>query len=152
MVQFSRVVGNIVINADQAMPEGGVIRLTVENLSVRDGQNLPLQPADYVRISIEDQGLGMDADTLSKIFDPYFTTRSQGSGLGLYAAYSIMKSHDGLITVESTPGTGSIASCGPVSGPGRRRRSRAGLRRWAGRQRNATQSWSAAGSPSWIVG
>ncbi len=105
--QFSRVVGNIVMNADQAMPEGGVIGVSAGNLTVSDGHGLPLQPADYVRISLEDQGVGMDAEILPKIFDPYFTTRSDGSGLGLYAAYSIIKGHDGLITVESTPGVGS---------------------------------------------
>ncbi len=107
-VQISRVVGNLVMNADQAMFRGGVITVTAENLTVKDEQGLPLKPGDYVRISIEDQGTGMDEEILPKIFDPYFTTRPEGSGLGLYAAHAIMMSHHGLITVESESGVGSI--------------------------------------------
>jgi len=101
------VIGNMVINADQAMPDGGLILIGAENVSVSPQDNLPLDAGAYVRITIEDHGRGIDEGTLPKVFDPYFTTKSEGSGLGLAAAYSIVKSHGGHITVESEPGAGA---------------------------------------------
>lgn len=106
-VQIGRVIGNMVINADQAMPDGGLILIGAENVSVSPLDNLPLETGPYVRISIEDHGQGIDDGILPKVFDPYFTTKSEGSGLGLAAAYSIVKSHGGHITVESEPGAGA---------------------------------------------
>lgn len=106
-VQIGRVIGNMVINADQAMPDGGTILIRAENVSISPDRNLPLEPGRYVRISIEDHGVGIDRRLLPKVFDPYFTTKSEGSGLGLAAAYSIVKSHGGHITAESEIGVGS---------------------------------------------
>lgn len=106
-VQIGRVIGNMVINADQAMPDGGLILIGAENVSVSPQQNLPLEPGHYVRISIEDHGQGIDERILPKVFDPYFTTKSEGSGLGLATAYSIVKGHGGHITVESELGMGT---------------------------------------------
>lgn len=108
--QFSQVLENLVINGDQAMPEGGTIKIRVSNYS-QDAQ-LPelLAGGKYVRIDIEDEGIGIAKDHLSRIFDPYFTTKKKGSGLGLATAYSIIRNHNGLITVDSEPGRGTIMS------------------------------------------
>ena len=108
--QISQVIGNIVINANQAMPEGGIVRITAENLMPEKIHEIPVKPGRYVRISIKDQGVGIAEKHLSKIFDPYFTTKQTGSGLGLATAYSIIKKHNGHISVESLPGAKTIFS------------------------------------------
>ncbi|RCK81204.1 MAG: PAS/PAC sensor hybrid histidine kinase [Candidatus Ozemobacter sibiricus] len=102
--QFGQVVDNLVLNARQAMPNGGTITIAGRNLP--RGAPLPtiLPPRDYVQIAITDHGSGIAPEHLSRIFDPFFSTKRLGSGLGLATAYSIMKRHDGLITVESEPG------------------------------------------------
>jgi len=105
--QISQVISNLIINAEQAMPGGGVITVRVENISVSDADGIALKDGKYLKLSIQDRGVGIPAKILPKIFDPYFTTKRKGSGLGLAAAYSIMKSHNGLITVESEPGIGT---------------------------------------------
>jgi PAS domain S-box-containing protein len=105
--QFNQVINNIMINASQAMPLGGTIKVTVENLIIEDRDNLPIKPGRYIGISITDQGIGIAEEYLSKIFDPYFTTKQEGSGLGLATTYSIIKRHDGHITVESQLGVGT---------------------------------------------
>ncbi|MFH1116147.1 MAG: PAS domain S-box protein [Pseudomonadota bacterium] len=106
-VQIGQVIGNLILNADQAMADGGIIRVAALNLDVSPGDGLPLSPGPYIRISVEDHGTGIPREILPKVFDPYFTTKSQGSGLGLATAYSIVKSHGGLITVESEPDKGT---------------------------------------------
>jgi len=105
--QISQVINNLVINADQSMPEGGIIQVQAENVAVHLQQNVPLPPGKYVRITIKDQGVGIPAKYLSKIFDPYFTTKQEGSGLGLATTYSIIKQHTGHIDVESEVGVGT---------------------------------------------
>jgi PAS domain S-box-containing protein len=102
--QISQVISNIVMNANQAMPEGGIIRITAENLKPEKIHEIPVKPRRYIRISIKDQGAGIAEKHLSKIFDPYFTTKNEGSGLGLATAYSIIKKHNGHISVDSLPG------------------------------------------------
>jgi len=99
--QISQVINNIVINANQAMPKGGIIQIAADNLIVEDRHGLPVKAGKYVRISIKDQGVGIAEKHLLNIFDPYFTTKHAGSGLGLATTYSIIKRHDGHITVES---------------------------------------------------
>ncbi|MBU4448427.1 MAG: response regulator, partial [Proteobacteria bacterium] len=99
--QISQVLHNLVINAIQAMPSGGMVRILGENLVVETGSELGLDAGRYVKISIQDEGIGMSADHLSKIFDPYFTTKQMGSGLGLATSYSIIKNHRGHMSVES---------------------------------------------------
>ena len=96
--QISQVLQNLVINAEQAMPEGGIIDVTVANDSILLPSDLPLKPGNYVRVTVTDQGIGIPQDHLSKIFDPYFTTKQKGSGLGLATTYSIMKHHEGHIS------------------------------------------------------
>jgi PAS domain S-box-containing protein len=105
--QISQVLQNLVINAEQAMPEGGVIEVTVENNSILSPSDLPLKPGNYVRVTVTDQGIGIPQDHLSKIFDPYFTTKQKGSGLGLATTYSIIKRHEGHISVSSALGQGA---------------------------------------------
>jgi PAS domain S-box-containing protein len=105
--QLSQVFQNLVINAVQAMPQGGAIRFRGGNLILRNPSELHLEPGRYVKIDVQDQGIGIPAAYLQNIFDPYFTTKQQGSGLGLAVAYSIIKSHQGHITVESAPGQGT---------------------------------------------
>jgi len=108
--QISQVVNNIIINADQAMPEGGIITVGAENYTVGEHDNLPLKKGQYVKISIRDTGSGIPPENISKIFDPYFSTKNEGSGLGLASSYSIIKNHGGHIGVDSTVGEGSIFS------------------------------------------
>ncbi len=105
--QISQVVQNLVLNADQAMPEGGVIRIDAENSVIASGHGLPLQPGKYVRISFQDQGIGIPEKHLIKIFDPYFSSKEKGRGLGLATAYSIIKRHGGHLTVESRLNVGT---------------------------------------------
>jgi CheY-like chemotaxis protein len=105
--QISQVINNVVINANQAMPSGGIIRIEADNQRVNDKQGFPIEPGRYIRISIIDQGVGIAERHLLDIFDPYFTTKQEGSGLGLTTTYSIINKHDGHITVESQLGVGT---------------------------------------------
>jgi len=111
--QIARVVSNIVINSDQAMPDGGVIALAAENVSVGSGSvaSLPgtrgLAPGRYVHIAIKDTGVGIPAKLLSRVFEPYFTTKQSGSGLGLSVSYSIIRQHGGHLHIESETGVGT---------------------------------------------
>lgn len=99
--QISQVISNIVINASQAMTNEGKITIKIENVDARKERGVPLNRGKYVKTTIEDEGIGIPKEYLSKIFDPYFTTKQTGSGLGLATSYSIVKNHGGLITVES---------------------------------------------------
>jgi PAS domain S-box-containing protein len=105
--QFCRVIQNLVINAQQAMPNGGRLRVTGANVTLGPDRAVPLPSGSYVRISIEDQGVGIPGEHLHKVFDPYFTTKQKGNGLGLATAYSIIKKHDGHIAVDSIVGKGT---------------------------------------------
>ena len=105
--QISEVLSNLIINADQAMPEGGVIEVKVENAVINLDEIPSLPEGRYVTISISDNGIGIPAKQLEKIFDPYFTTKQTGSGLGLTIVYSILRKHDGYITVDSEIGVGT---------------------------------------------
>lgn len=105
--QISQVVNNLVLNAVQAMPEGGAVYLTARNVPAGYGKDPRLGYKDHVLICIRDSGIGISPAYLQKIFDPYFTTKQRGSGLGLATCYSIVKNHDGVITVQSELGKGS---------------------------------------------
>jgi len=106
-VQISQVIHNLVINAVQAMPNGGNIYVAGENILIDDKASIPLSRGNYIKISLKDEGIGIPQDHLIKIFDPYFTTKQQGSGLGLSIAYSNIKNHGGLLTVEAEIGKGA---------------------------------------------
>jgi PAS domain S-box-containing protein len=102
--QISQVVANLVVNADQAMPNGGTLRVSCDNFTYHSdtAPNVPdLLPGDYIRIAIRDEGVGIPENCLKRIFDPYFTTKPKGNGLGLATTYSIIKNHNGLICVDS---------------------------------------------------
>ena len=103
--QISQVFHNILLNAKQAMPGGGVIDVRAENVVLRGDQEH--RSGAHVRISISDYGSGIAADILPRIFDPYFTTKPSGSGLGLATAYAIVSKHGGRLSVESTYGKGT---------------------------------------------
>ena len=106
--QISQVVNNLIINASQAMPDGGDIRIRMGNLYVRNAQIPALKLGDYVCIEVRDEGSGISPQNLKKIFDPYFTTKTKGNGLGLASSYSIITMHKGTITADSSIGKGSI--------------------------------------------
>ena len=105
--QLLQVFNNLIINADQAMPEGGTIKVRAENLKLDAGNGLQLPEGTYVKISIQDQGVGISEENLARIFDPFFTTKTKGTGLGLTTVYSIIKKHNGFIKVESKLGIGT---------------------------------------------
>jgi PAS domain S-box-containing protein len=105
--QIAQVVDNIVINAQQAMPDGGTIEISALNISFKENEHPPLAKGDYVKVSIKDFGVGIPKEILPRIFDPFFTTKSKGHGLGLATCYSIINRHGGCFNVESEPGKGS---------------------------------------------
>ncbi len=107
--QIGQVIDNLVINAKQAMPGGGTIHIAAENAVVEEGDDcrIPIVPGKYVKIVVSDEGAGIPQEHLSRIFDPYFTTKQAGTGLGLAVAYSIVKRHDGHIAVKSEVGSGT---------------------------------------------
>ena len=108
--QIGQVINNIVINAVQAMPDGGQLAIRCRNYTAhkRGGaQTLPLRPGRYVEIAIKDEGVGIPEAYIQQVFDPYFSTKQQGSGLGLATCYSIVSKHGGFIAVTSRVGRGS---------------------------------------------
>ena len=105
--QISQVINNLIINAIQAMPKGGTITICAKNAIVDRTCAVPLQDGTYVEIAIQDTGGGIPEEIIQNIFDPYFTTKSSGTGLGLTTSYSIIKQHDGCITVDSQHGSGT---------------------------------------------
>jgi signal transduction histidine kinase/ActR/RegA family two-component response regulator len=105
--QINQVLQNLIINAEQAMPDGGVIKIKSENITVAEDNLLQLNAGEYVKTAVEDQGTGIPRENISKVFDPYFTTKEAGSGLGLATSYSIIRTHGGHITVETELGAGS---------------------------------------------
>lgn len=105
--QISQVIENIIINAQQAMPAGGNIQLSAQNISLANKEHPELKAGNYVKISIKDSGIGIPKEIISRIFDPFFTTKIKGHGLGLATCYSIINRHGGFIDVESDSGRGS---------------------------------------------
>ncbi len=108
--QVSQVIGNLVVNAEQAMPDGGTVQVRCDNFTCSSEITSPtpdLAPGDYIRIQVRDEGVGIPTQYLKQIFDPYFTTKPKGNGLGLATTYSIVKNHHGLVTVESEQHCGS---------------------------------------------
>jgi PAS domain S-box-containing protein len=111
--QLVQVFSNILINAQQAMPHGGTIEIRAENAvetRKRWEYALRVEAGPYVRVSIADEGIGIPAEHLGRIFDPYFSTKQKGSGLGLATAHSIVKNHGGFLAVDSTLGRGTTVS------------------------------------------
>jgi len=105
--QVAQVIDNVVINAREAMPNGGVIRIFAKNLEVETTGNVVLKPGRYVEVSVADQGIGIAKEIINRIFEPFYTTKTKGHGLGLATCYSIMKRHGGYIDVMSEQGKGT---------------------------------------------
>ncbi len=107
--QINQVINNLVINAEQAMPRGGTITLLAGNVQMTSENRVgELAAGRYVKISVEDEGIGIPPENLPRIFDPYFTTKPEGHGLGLAGTYSIIHRHGGYISVESEVDAGTI--------------------------------------------
>jgi two-component system, cell cycle sensor histidine kinase and response regulator CckA len=105
--QISQVIHNLTLNAVQAMPAGGTLRLAAANITITDQLDLPLKEGDYVKVSVADQGVGMAPETIAKVFDPYFSTKAGGHGLGLSITHSIINKHGGYIEVSSQQDIGT---------------------------------------------
>jgi CheY-like chemotaxis protein len=108
--QISQVVHNITINAMQAMPNGGALVIQADNMWITKSHDpfpLQLPPGPYVHVTISDEGIGIAQDQVDRIFDPYFSTKAEGQGLGLASAYAIVQKHGGHISVESQANIGT---------------------------------------------
>ncbi len=108
--QITQVLYNIVLNAVQAMPEGGTIRVKGENISFTgniNGEHVPLPQGEYIKLSLTDEGTGIPEKLLGKIYEPFYSTKGEGSGLGLATSYHIIKNHGGYIQAESEVGKGT---------------------------------------------
>src|SRR5262249_18541171 len=105
--QIEQVINALILNAREAMPHGGRIRISACNIEMTDQSDVPLAPGRYVKVSLTDAGHGISPELASRIFDPYFTTKAVGSGLGLSISYSIIKKHGGLLHLETSSSEGS---------------------------------------------
>jgi PAS domain S-box-containing protein len=106
--QIEQVVNALIINAREAMPCGGTVQISASNVEIGAKSVLPIMPGRYVKIQVADNGCGIDPKLVTKIFDPYFTTKAAASGLGLSISYSVIKKHGGLLQLESSSPDGSV--------------------------------------------
>lgn len=113
--QFGQVIRNLVLNAREASPSGGTVHLRAENKALTSALMPELPAGNYVHISVTDQGTGIPAHTLPKVFDPYFSTKERGQqkgmGLGLTICHSVMQKHGGAIVIDSSPGNSTTVHC-----------------------------------------
>ena len=105
--QIRVVMQSLITNADEAILNGGTVRIEAESTIITKDQGLPLTPGNYVKIIVKDTGAGIPRDQIQKIFDPFYTTKKKNSGLGLATAFSIIRKHEGFVTVDSKVGFGS---------------------------------------------
>ncbi|HWY40611.1 MAG TPA: response regulator [Chthoniobacterales bacterium] len=108
--QIEQVVNALIINAREAMPNGGTVRVSARNVDVDADAGIAVTPGRYIKVRISDDGSGIDARSIARIFDPYFTTKPTASGLGLSIGYSVIKKHGGILLLESTSTNGSTFS------------------------------------------
>lgn len=110
--QIQQVLTNLIVNAGQAMPDGGAVQLAVHRTHARPPEGCDAAVGEYFRIDVEDEGQGISEESLRHVFEPFFTTKEvgEGTGLGLSIAYGIVQEHDGWIDVTSQPGEGSCFS------------------------------------------
>ena len=108
--QIGQVISNIVINAQQAMPDGGSISISAENVLIAENNPLAIPEGQYVKIAIKDEGYGIEENLLNRVFDPFFTTKQNGTGLGLATSFSIIRKHSGHLKVNTKAGEGSTFS------------------------------------------
>jgi signal transduction histidine kinase len=105
--QIQQVFSNLTINAIQATRDTGHLHVSLQNVNVSLDTIEGLEPGQYVKATVRDDGSGIEQKNLSRVFDPYFSTKPEGSGLGLATTYSIIVRHGGRISVESSPGEGT---------------------------------------------
>ena len=105
--QVEQVINALMINAREAMPNGGSVHVCAENVQIAEKSGLPLDPGRYIKVSIADHGPGVPFDLVAKIFDPYFTTKPSSTGLGLAISYSIIRKHGGFLHLESNSAAGA---------------------------------------------
>ncbi len=105
--QMSQVIENLVVNAKQAMPDGGVLRITACNVDVDEEMGLHLPLGRYLRMSFEDEGPGIPASDFPRLFDPFFSTKAGGTGLGLSIVHSVVRRHGGTVVVRSAASKGA---------------------------------------------
>ncbi len=116
--QMNQVINNLVVNGEQAMPGGGTLVIRAHNHQIHEFDfEFELPPGDYIRISVKDEGVGISTENLKRVFEPYFTTKPDGHGLGLAGVYSIINRHEGRISAKSEVGKGTtFAFCLPATG------------------------------------
>lgn len=106
--QIEQVVNALMLNAREAMPHGGTVRVRARNVVLEENANAVLSAGRYIKVSITDRGTGIAEELRNKIFDPYFTTKPTGTGLGLAISYSVVKKHGGLLLLENSSAEGSV--------------------------------------------
>ena len=105
--QMYSALRNMIKNAKESMPDGGILEIVMQNTVILEKMHLPLKNGSYVKISLKDHGIGMEREMFQKIFDPFFTTKEKATGIGLTTSFSIIRDHQGTIEVESEKGVGS---------------------------------------------
>ncbi len=116
--QLSQVINNLVINAQQAMPDGGKLSISCSNMEIGADELPTLNSGRYVKIAVQDEGIGIPKANINRIFDPYYSTKERGLGLGLTSSYSILKRHGGHIDVSSEVGAGTTFNLYVPAGEG----------------------------------
>lgn len=113
--QFAQVIRSLVLNAREAMPSGGAVRLRADNVEIAAGQERDLAAGKYVRVTVTDQGAGVPPAILAKVFDPYFSTKQRGvqkgMGLGLTICHAVIQKHGGAISIDAPVGRGATFTC-----------------------------------------
>ncbi|HEX8077696.1 MAG TPA: ATP-binding protein, partial [Chthoniobacterales bacterium] len=106
--QIEQVISALMLNAREAMPQGGSVRVRARNVLFEENTNSPLPPGRYIKVTVNDAGAGIPEELRAKIFDPYFTTKPAATGLGLAISYSVVKKHGGLLVLENSSPEGSV--------------------------------------------
>lgn len=109
--RIEQVITNMVVNSSESMPNGGAVTIRTENVSLNEEQCRSIEgatPGKFVCLTVEDTGSGIDGSVIKRIYEPFFTTKSKNSGMGLAVVYGIVKEHHGWISVESVPGSGTV--------------------------------------------
>jgi signal transduction histidine kinase len=106
--QFRLAVEGILNNAVQSMPDGGKLTVSSQKIKLDDSNSYSLKGGEYIKLSVKDEGIGISSESLSKIYDPFYSTKDGHDGIGLSIAYSVIKKLDGTINCKSTPGVGTV--------------------------------------------